>query len=151
METDCLVVVQAIRCPLNMISYIGGIVQDCKTTLSSLTDVLLVFIKRSANNVAHEIARASNIVPDRSTSIKREQHDYMSVMHIEQITGNRFLLTNKHIRSVVYRIIFPYISHANHSTRSNSTKHQLFAILIFNLYMPQLFSILSRIVAISYY
>lgn len=64
-ETDCLVVVQAIRCPLNMISYIGGIVQDCKTTLSSLTDVLLVFIKRSANNVAHEIARASNIVPDR--------------------------------------------------------------------------------------
>lgn len=51
LESDCLVAIQAIRSPLNILSYFGGIVQECRALLSSLKHISLVFITRSANKV----------------------------------------------------------------------------------------------------
>lgn len=79
-ESDCLVAIQAIRSPLNMLSYFGGIVQECRALLYCLKHVSLVFIKRSANKVAHAIARETCYIADRSfggDSISSEVHDVL--------------------------------------------------------------------------
>lgn len=59
METDCLGVVQAIRCSTLNLSYLGRVIDECKGLLSELGNrkVILKFVKRSANTVAHYIAR----------------------------------------------------------------------------------------------
>ncbi|XP_030477950.1 uncharacterized protein LOC115694989 [Cannabis sativa] len=59
-ETDCLIVVQALRSPLPMFSYFGSVISDCKTLLKDVNDVFILFVKRSDNGVAHTIARASS-------------------------------------------------------------------------------------------
>lgn len=58
-ESDCLVVVQAIRSSTHMRSYFGGIVEDCRRLLKRLNKVSLFFVKRSANMVAHNLAKES--------------------------------------------------------------------------------------------
>lgn len=63
-ETDYLVLVQAIRRPEFMKSTFEGIVRDVKEMLSSWREVDLNFVKRSANRVAHQIARASRLYVD---------------------------------------------------------------------------------------
>lgn len=66
LESDCLVVIQAIRSKVKMRSCLGGIIEECRWYLKSLNKVSLYFVKRSANTVAHTLARASYRYPDRS-------------------------------------------------------------------------------------
>uniref|UniRef100_A0A803QI56 Reverse transcriptase n=1 Tax=Cannabis sativa TaxID=3483 RepID=A0A803QI56_CANSA len=63
LETDCLTVVQAIRSEVKMISMFGQIIQECKNLLLELKTISMLFVKRSANMVAHNCARASIFVP----------------------------------------------------------------------------------------
>ncbi|XP_062076043.1 uncharacterized protein LOC133780188 [Humulus lupulus] len=58
-ETDSLVTVQACRSTVKMHSTFGFCIDECRTLISSLHDVSLCFVKRSANRVAHHLARAS--------------------------------------------------------------------------------------------
>uniref|UniRef100_A0A803PEE1 Reverse transcriptase domain-containing protein n=1 Tax=Cannabis sativa TaxID=3483 RepID=A0A803PEE1_CANSA len=68
-ETDCLTVVQALRSQVKMISLFGIVISECKCLLRELKNVSICFIKRSANMVAHCLARASILYPDRSFSL----------------------------------------------------------------------------------
>ena len=70
METDCLNVVQALRSQVNTASYFGCIVAECLSLLQSLSDVSIVFVKRSANMVAHELARFSCCGAERSWTLE---------------------------------------------------------------------------------
>lgn len=54
-ESDCLTVIQSVRSNYTMVSYFGSIIEDCKTLLKELRSVSLLFIRRSANKVAHAI------------------------------------------------------------------------------------------------
>lgn len=66
-ETDCLTVVQAIRCSSVNLSYLGRIVDECKSLVNELKNrhVALNFVKRSANKVAHFLARHNSSIADR--------------------------------------------------------------------------------------
>lgn len=64
-ESDCLVMVQAIRSKVHMVSPFGLLVEDCRRLMKELNTTTLFYIKRSANMVAHELARASYSFPDR--------------------------------------------------------------------------------------
>ncbi|XP_062081298.1 uncharacterized protein LOC133786098 [Humulus lupulus] len=61
LESDCLLVVQALRSPSHHSSYFGRIIDVCKSLLASIKPrvVNVKFIKRSANNVAHSLARST--------------------------------------------------------------------------------------------
>uniref|UniRef100_A0A803QR46 Uncharacterized protein n=1 Tax=Cannabis sativa TaxID=3483 RepID=A0A803QR46_CANSA len=63
-ETDSLLTVQAVFSHQQMTSVFGMITHDCKTLLSSLPNVSLRFVKRSANKVAHFVARRSCFYSD---------------------------------------------------------------------------------------
>lgn len=54
-ETDCLAVVQIVRCSCINLSYLGKIVDDCKGLLVELKErnVTLSFVKLYANMIAH--------------------------------------------------------------------------------------------------
>lgn len=66
-ESDCLQVIQAIRCSFSNLSYLGKLVQECKQLMNDLKDhnVVRRFVKRSANGVSHYLARYSCLVADR--------------------------------------------------------------------------------------
>ncbi|XP_062101909.1 uncharacterized protein LOC133809260 [Humulus lupulus] len=64
-ETDCLLVIQALRSNATMASYFGDIVFECKRLSQVSSNISIVFVKRSANKVAHALARASYIPADR--------------------------------------------------------------------------------------
>lgn len=66
LESDCLVVIQAIRSLTPMRSHFGLIIEECRRLLSQSNKVYLHFIKRSANMVAHQLARESCFYPGRS-------------------------------------------------------------------------------------
>uniref|UniRef100_A0A803Q518 RNase H type-1 domain-containing protein n=1 Tax=Cannabis sativa TaxID=3483 RepID=A0A803Q518_CANSA len=68
-ETDCLLVVQALRSTIHTSSLFGEIISDCKVLLTQVSNVSFNFVKRSANVVAHEFARASMLHPDRVFSM----------------------------------------------------------------------------------
>lgn len=53
-ETDSL-----IRSPYAMLSYFGSVITECKSMLQYLPQVFVLFIRRSANSVAHHLARGS--------------------------------------------------------------------------------------------
>ncbi|XP_062086518.1 uncharacterized protein LOC133792627 [Humulus lupulus] len=63
-ETDCLTVVQALRCSISMDSYFGSLITECKGLWSDVKNIKILFVKRSANSVAHALARASCHVAD---------------------------------------------------------------------------------------
>ena len=65
-ETDCLAVIQAIRCSSITLSYYGRVLEECKELLSQLKErnIALNFVKRSANQVAHYLARHSSSIAD---------------------------------------------------------------------------------------
>ncbi|XP_062114086.1 uncharacterized protein LOC133825112 [Humulus lupulus] len=63
-ETDCLTVIQSLRSSISMDSYFGGIISDCKQLMED-KNISIVFVKRSANGVAHVVARASLSHADR--------------------------------------------------------------------------------------
>ncbi|KAM6576060.1 hypothetical protein CsatB_027897 [Cannabis sativa] len=58
-ESDALVVVQAINSSVHMPSQFGLLVEDCRTIVASLNNVLISYVNRSANRAAHCVARAS--------------------------------------------------------------------------------------------
>uniref|UniRef100_A0A803P8S6 Reverse transcriptase domain-containing protein n=1 Tax=Cannabis sativa TaxID=3483 RepID=A0A803P8S6_CANSA len=55
-ETDCLLVVQALRSSIHTSSPFGEIITKCKNLLAQVRNVSFNFVKRSANVVAHEIS-----------------------------------------------------------------------------------------------
>uniref|UniRef100_A0A803QBY9 Reverse transcriptase n=1 Tax=Cannabis sativa TaxID=3483 RepID=A0A803QBY9_CANSA len=63
LEADCLTVVQALRSTVDMISLFGQVIHECKKLLLELKTIYLLFVKRSANMVAHNCARASIFYP----------------------------------------------------------------------------------------
>ncbi|KAM6549739.1 hypothetical protein CsatB_021415 [Cannabis sativa] len=63
-ETDSLVVVQAINGSVQMPSQFGLLIQDCQSLISELNNVFVFFVKRSANRAAHCIARRSCFMSD---------------------------------------------------------------------------------------
>lgn len=63
-ETDCLVVVQAIRSKVPMTSPFGSIIMECRSLVVELNTEVL-FVHRSANMAAHFIARESCSFPGR--------------------------------------------------------------------------------------
>ena len=67
-ETNCLVMVQAITSAAAPISYFGRLIQECKNLLADLKDrnVMVRFIKRSANTIAHFIAKSTYTMSDHS-------------------------------------------------------------------------------------
>uniref|UniRef100_A0A803Q085 RNase H type-1 domain-containing protein n=1 Tax=Cannabis sativa TaxID=3483 RepID=A0A803Q085_CANSA len=64
LETDSLVVVQALRSSMDMISLFGLVIKDCKNLLATMCNVSIFFVKRSTNSVAHAFARASSSYSD---------------------------------------------------------------------------------------
>ncbi|XP_030499807.2 uncharacterized protein LOC115715132 [Cannabis sativa] len=56
-ESDSMLAVQAIHSTQLMTSVLGLVVNDCRNILSSLSDVSLRFVRRSANCAAHFVAR----------------------------------------------------------------------------------------------
>ncbi|KAL8089987.1 hypothetical protein AgCh_039448 [Apium graveolens] len=60
-ESDCLQVIQLIRSSFSSYSYLGKVMDDCRHLLEDLRshNVLIRFVKRSANRVAHYLARYS--------------------------------------------------------------------------------------------
>ncbi|XP_060959373.1 uncharacterized protein LOC133030597 [Cannabis sativa] len=76
-ETDALVVVQAIKGSVNMPSQFGMLVRDCRDLMATLNNVSLCFVKRSANKAAHCVARGSCSLPDCTFS----EHDAPFVLN----------------------------------------------------------------------
>ena len=58
-ESDCYVVVKAVRRIVPMRSYLGIIIKDCRRILHRLNKISLLFVKRSTNMVAQQLARES--------------------------------------------------------------------------------------------
>lgn len=81
-ETDSLVVVQAIRSKSVMISYFGKIMKACKSTLRELKDyrVSLMFVKRFANKVTYYLARHTSSVAERCKSVENAHSELMTVL-----------------------------------------------------------------------
>lgn len=65
-ETDCLLAVQNIRSSVSMLSYFGRIITECRRMFDHLKDrhISLKFVKRSANTVAHYLARTTSVISD---------------------------------------------------------------------------------------
>ncbi|KAM6575627.1 uncharacterized protein LOC133039781 [Cannabis sativa] len=82
-ETDCLLVVQALRSSISLASYFGCVIQECKALLASLRNVGFCFVKRSANKVAHEFARASLLYPDCIFSMENIPTDLLPMLVTE--------------------------------------------------------------------
>ncbi|KAM6585157.1 hypothetical protein CsatB_012159 [Cannabis sativa] len=79
-ETDSLVCAEAIRSAEVFASSFGSVVDDCKKILESLSNVSLLFVKRSANCAAHFVARHSISLAERMFSINSVPTDLMSIL-----------------------------------------------------------------------
>lgn len=64
-ETDSLMVMQSVRNSVSMLSYFGTVIGDCRKMVEDFPDVAIVFIRRSANSVAHYLVRTSYYIVDR--------------------------------------------------------------------------------------
>ena len=82
LESDCLQVVQLIRSSFSSFSYLGKVIVDCRTLLSGLQNqnVKLRFVRRSANRVAHYLARYSCLVADRRWEVGDVHPDFNLVL-----------------------------------------------------------------------
>lgn len=63
-ESDCMVIIQAIRSKIAMVSQVGMIVEECHVLLNNENNIELLFIKRSVNMVAHSLVRTSYYFSD---------------------------------------------------------------------------------------
>lgn len=81
-ESDCLQMVQAIRSSISCYSYLGRVIQECRDILANLSskNVLFRFVKRSANRVAHYLARHSYSNADRTWKVIDTHSELYSVM-----------------------------------------------------------------------
>uniref|UniRef100_A0A803PQ00 Uncharacterized protein n=1 Tax=Cannabis sativa TaxID=3483 RepID=A0A803PQ00_CANSA len=82
-ETDCLIVVQALRTSCEMRSLFGLIIKECKLLLAELRNVSFHFVKRSANVVAHAFARASSLYSGCTFSMGNIPTDLLSCLIAE--------------------------------------------------------------------
>uniref|UniRef100_A0A803NTK3 RNase H type-1 domain-containing protein n=1 Tax=Cannabis sativa TaxID=3483 RepID=A0A803NTK3_CANSA len=83
-ETDSLVVVQAIDGEVYMPSQFGMLVQDCRLMVSSLNYVVNSFVKRSANRAAHCVARQSCFMSGCIFSELNAPSDLLSIVMDER-------------------------------------------------------------------
>ncbi|KAM6595665.1 hypothetical protein CsatA_006189 [Cannabis sativa] len=65
LESDCLRVISDIQSNKNMVSPYGHIILECKALCAEIGNISLSFVKRSANRVAHQLARSSLSEADR--------------------------------------------------------------------------------------
>lgn len=81
-ETDCMVVVQAIRSSAAMLSYFGRVIEQFTQALEELKEheVSLRFVKRSVNNVAHFLARHTCSVADRVWRMGFVHSEFLDVL-----------------------------------------------------------------------
>ncbi|KAM6542489.1 hypothetical protein CsatB_006936 [Cannabis sativa] len=84
-ETDALMVVQAIHSSILMPSQFGLLVDDCRVLLSSLNNVSLKFVKRSANRAAHCLARESCFSSDCVFNQHNVSADFKSIVMAESV------------------------------------------------------------------
>lgn len=65
-----------------MLSFFGRIIEECKQGLKSLKDrsESLKFVKRSANEVAHYLARHSCSIADRTWSVDNAHSEFLDVI-----------------------------------------------------------------------
>ncbi|KAK6123613.1 hypothetical protein DH2020_042645 [Rehmannia glutinosa] len=63
LETDSLCVIQAIRGLVSENTYFQNIIEDCLNLLKDLPLVSCIFVRRSANRVAHILAKATDSSP----------------------------------------------------------------------------------------
>ncbi|XP_060974688.1 uncharacterized protein LOC133039760 [Cannabis sativa] len=82
-ETDSLVVVQAVRGSVFIPSPFGQHVSACRTLLASLPLVTINFVKRSVNKAAHCLARSSCLYSDRIFSESTAPADLLSIVMVE--------------------------------------------------------------------
>lgn len=81
-ETDCLLLVQWVRSSYDALSYLGRVVNECRALLAGLQsqNVMLRFIKRSVNSVAHYLARYSSLIADRRWVMDDVHADFYNVL-----------------------------------------------------------------------
>lgn len=79
---DCLALIQAIRYSSTNLSYLGMVVQECKSLMVSLKErnITLSFVKLSANKVAHFIARNTSSIAERIWKRGETLPDFYYVM-----------------------------------------------------------------------
>lgn len=63
-ESDSSMLIQAIQASSSSPNYVGLVVNECKDLVASIVDCRIYFVRRSANSVAHLLARASNSMSD---------------------------------------------------------------------------------------
>lgn len=80
-ESDCLYVVQAIRSSFVCYSYLGRVIEECRNILASLLhkNIMFRFVKRSANRVAHYLARYSYSLADHSWRVGDVHSEFNNV------------------------------------------------------------------------
>ena len=64
-ETNCLLVIKALRSNVSVLSYFGDVILECKSMWNGSNNISYSFVKQSANNAAHAIAKASYSPADR--------------------------------------------------------------------------------------
>lgn len=64
-ETNSLLVAQALRNNICMDSYFGSIISDCLSILQTLPSVYILLVRRSANKAAHLLAHLACSYADR--------------------------------------------------------------------------------------
>ena len=82
LESDCLQIVQAIRSSFLCFSLLGRVVKECRVLLTSLKNknVKFRFVKRSANKVAHFLARNTCSVADRVWRVGDVHSDFHDIL-----------------------------------------------------------------------
>ncbi|XP_060961840.1 uncharacterized protein LOC133032039 [Cannabis sativa] len=82
-ETDSMLTVQGIRSNHSLNSIFGLIIHDCQILLSSLNNVRICFIRRSANRFAHVVARHSRFLSGRSIFEYNAWDELISLLYSE--------------------------------------------------------------------
>ncbi|KAM6573036.1 hypothetical protein CsatB_012436 [Cannabis sativa] len=83
LETDSLVVVQAVQSTVEIPSPFGLQVAVCRSLLADLPLLSINFVKRSVNKAAHCLARSSCLYPDRIFSEDDVPPDFLSIVVAE--------------------------------------------------------------------
>ncbi|KAL8118945.1 hypothetical protein AgCh_016437 [Apium graveolens] len=88
-ETDCLVMVQWIRSSYAALSYLGRLIDECRQLLVDLQDknVMLRFVKRFANNVAHYLVCYNSSLADRSAETLQQLLSFLKAGSINELNA----------------------------------------------------------------
>ncbi|KAM6587325.1 hypothetical protein CsatA_009930 [Cannabis sativa] len=83
LESDSLVSIKAIRNHSSLCSIFGNLAQDCHSLLLSMPLIKIRFVKRSANRLAHVVARMSRSLSGRIISVSNAPAAVMDVLYSE--------------------------------------------------------------------